>query len=192
MSKPISQQYAEALHAISRAGHDIADAISAHHDASMLALVQEDPAPRPLPTQLELAAALAQQYGDYDGLDAAGPTVRQNYLSDATSILTLLRGETHPALEPEPEWKPDQVAVATVRGVEDVRVMRTNGIRGGDHIWLTAAHIAGYRWHLDDHVTDVRPLVVVDPERARDLVRDHFNDDRSRTLLDALLDGETR
>lgn len=48
------------------------------------------------------------------------------------------------------------VAVATVRGVEGVRVMRN------DVQWSSSRPIAGYVSHLDTDVTDVRPLVVLD------------------------------
>lgn len=62
----------------------------------------------------------------------------------------------------------------------------------GDLTFLTKA-----MWIDQDHdernpVAWVAPwtqMVVIDPERARALVRDHFDDDRSRALLDALLDG---
>jgi hypothetical protein len=46
-------------------------------------------------TQEELADALAQQYGDHASLAAVPEqSTRQNYLSDARSILALLGGES--------------------------------------------------------------------------------------------------
>lgn len=54
------------------------------------------------------------------------------------------------------------VAVATVHGIPDVRVMRTTGIGGGDVIWLTAEQLKGTRLHLARDVTDIRPLPVLD------------------------------
>jgi hypothetical protein len=62
------------------------------------------------------------------------------------------------------DWKTGTVARATVRGVRDLLVMRTSGTRGGDDIWLTALHVGGWRSHTHADVTDVRPLVVLDPD----------------------------
>lgn len=58
------------------------------------------------------------------------------------------------------------VAVATVRGIEGVRVMRTTGNGGADFIWLTSEVVGGARYHPADRVTDIRPLVVLDLERS--------------------------
>jgi hypothetical protein len=70
------------------ASQAVADAVV--HLAQDLATV-----PRLLPTTDELAAALAQHYGDHDSLEAIEePITRQQYVSDARSIMVLLRGET--------------------------------------------------------------------------------------------------
>ncbi|MCP2265549.1 hypothetical protein ACFQHV_01100 [Promicromonospora thailandica] len=71
------------------------DASQAVADA-VVHLVQDLAAvPRLLPTLEELAAALAQQYGDHESLEAIEePITRRQYMSDARSILALLRGET--------------------------------------------------------------------------------------------------
>ena len=58
------------------------------------------------------------------------------------------------------EYEPGTVATATVRGVPNVRIVR------GDGHWAVAANIDDS--FIDRHsaglVTDVRPLVVLDPE----------------------------
>ena len=59
-------------------------------------------------------------------------------------------------------YEPGTVAVATVRGVPNVRVMRTTGKGGADDCWLTAEHVQGWRFHMASDVTDIRPLVVLD------------------------------
>jgi hypothetical protein len=56
-------------------------------------------------------------------------------------------------------YEPGQVAVATVRGVPKVRVIRD----GHKDAWLSGAIIDGFQWHLErTQVTDIRPLVVLD------------------------------
>lgn len=56
--------------------------------------------------------------------------------------------------------KPGQVCVATVRGVEGVRVMRLNdGLSSA--VWASVETFP-HRLHEDHAVTDVRPLVVLD------------------------------
>ena len=52
------------------------------------------------------------------------------------------------------------VAVATVRGVEDVRVVRVAG--GSTGHWCSADLIDTWHFHSDPVCTDVRPLVVLD------------------------------
>lgn len=62
------------------------------------------------------------------------------------------------------------VAVATVRFVNDVRVVYDAKHDG----WVTTEVIAGGRWHHAAYVTDIRPLVVLDPENTaqmRELVQ---------------------
>lgn len=55
------------------------------------------------------------------------------------------------------EYKPGTVAVATVRGVKNVRVMLDV-----DGEWLTATIVGGYQFHRDENVTDIRPQVLLD------------------------------
>lgn len=55
------------------------------------------------------------------------------------------------------EYKVRQVAVATVKGEKDVRVMRTLG-----EGWHSAWPVAYTYVHDDSDVTDIRPLVVLD------------------------------
>jgi hypothetical protein len=69
-----------------------------------------------------------------------------------------------PAPEPEVEWKPGTVGTATVRGVDDVRVLRSHRTGSvASEFWLSDSEVDGYLQHQDPHVTDVRPLVVIDP-----------------------------
>lgn len=60
-------------------------------------------------------------------------------------------------------YEPGTVAVATVRGVENVRVMKTVN----DAVWCTPKVVqdggfGGFYHDEGTHVTDVRPLVVLD------------------------------
>ena len=55
------------------------------------------------------------------------------------------------------EYKPGTVAVATVRGVKNVRVMLDV-----DGEWLSATIVGGYQFHRDENVTDIRPQVLLD------------------------------
>lgn len=94
---------------------------------------------------------------------------------EAHNAVTVEREE--PAPEPEPEWEPGTVAVATVRGAKDIRVIRATNAGGSDPhemdpTWISAdlvdrgQKVNGYDGtylHHDDDVTDVRPLVVIDP-----------------------------
>jgi hypothetical protein len=60
-------------------------------------------------------------------------------------------------------YEPGTVAVATVRGVPNVRVIRDDR----KEAWLSGATIDGFQWHLErTHVTDVRPLIVLDIKAA--------------------------
>ncbi len=54
-------------------------------------------------------------------------------------------------------YEPGTVAVATVRGQKNVRVMRAD--RWG---WMSAVTVDHFVQHEDSHVTDIRPLVVLD------------------------------
>jgi hypothetical protein len=68
-----------------------------------------------------------------------------------------------PAPEPKPEWEPGTVAAATVDGKPNVRVIRINDWTEADH-WRTVSPVGAKLRHFDDgSVTDVRPLVVIDP-----------------------------
>lgn len=60
------------------------------------------------------------------------------------------------------EYAPGTVAVATVRGVPNVRVFRAT-----DH-WTSDRPVDQRMTvtNLDDEVTDIRPLLVLDPEQA--------------------------
>lgn len=55
-------------------------------------------------------------------------------------------------------YEPGTVAVATVRGVPNVRVIRDDR----KDAWLSGATIDGFQFHVRTQVTDVRPLVVLD------------------------------
>ena len=57
-------------------------------------------------------------------------------------------------------YEPGTVAVATVRGVPNVRVMRSGGCDGWG--WVTADKVETWRVHEDRLVYDIRPLVVLD------------------------------
>ncbi|HET7406250.1 MAG TPA: hypothetical protein VFJ21_03825 [Mycobacteriales bacterium] len=60
-------------------------------------------------------------------------------------------------------YKPGIVAVATVRGVPNVRVFRTETFFEHDrHVWASSTLANSAAWHLESDVTDVRPLVVLD------------------------------
>ena len=59
------------------------------------------------------------------------------------------------------DYKPGQVAVATVRGVPNVRVMRS--ATG----WWSEGYVKDFGYHGIGLVTDVRPLVVLDPSALR-------------------------
>lgn len=60
------------------------------------------------------------------------------------------------------EYEPGTVAVATVRGVEGVRVMYVVGDLLGSGAWLSSRYVHGGRSHGPGEVTDVRPLVALD------------------------------
>ena len=60
-------------------------------------------------------------------------------------------------------YEPGTVAVATVRGVPNVRIFGYHE-GGGVFRWDSGERIADSIVHHDRHVTDVRPLVVLDPE----------------------------
>ena len=64
------------------------------------------------------------------------------------------------------EYKPGTVAVATVRGVPDVQVIRTVDHPDGGKGWVSATSVGSHYTHTDMQVIDVRPLVVLDPEDA--------------------------
>jgi len=61
---------------------------------------------------------------------------------------------SRPAPEPEPDWKPGTVAVVEVNGTNTYRAIRNDeGQWDAESCWT----------YSDDEVSDVRPLVVIDP-----------------------------
>ena len=56
-------------------------------------------------------------------------------------------------------WPSGTIASATVRGVPDVLVMHHGDTWG----WTSSVYAGGSLGHPDEQVTDVRPLVVLDP-----------------------------
>lgn len=92
-----------------------------------------------------------------------------------------------PAPEPEPEWEHHGIYKATVRGESEVTVMYEDPKDHQPWKSLTGIGDAGYLWHAVDQVTDVRPLVVIDPTRAKDaLTRTGISDGWRDTVLEAL------
>ena len=67
-------------------------------------------------------------------------------------------------------YEPGTVAVATVRDVKGVRIFLADP-RSADE-WTSAGLVDGTLWHKDKDVTDVRPLVVLDPD---DVAADGFS-----------------
>jgi hypothetical protein len=70
-----------------------------------------------------------------------------------------------PAPEPEPEWSRAADYVATVRGIPGVRVTWSPVDDGDSNPWRTREPITDekHSWHPESEVTDVHPLVVIDP-----------------------------
>lgn len=64
-----------------------------------------------------------------------------------------------PAPEPEPEWKPGMLADITING-NTFRAVRVQPDDGSPGVW---SGVPGGAWWDQDAVTDVRPLVVIDP-----------------------------
>src|SRR5690606_5803017 len=84
------------------------------------------------------------------------PEERAPYYAAADAFLA---AHLTPEPEPEPEWAPGTVADIEVGGDMQYRAIRTD-----DHLWSTESH-----WSYEDaEVTDVRPLVVLDPESDTD------------------------
>lgn len=84
------------------------------------------------------------------------------------------------------DYKPGTIAKATVRGVPDVTVMRTDDAGSAEFtalVWLTPQHFSGHRHHFASHVTNVRPLVVLDLDSPRSVV------EAFRNLRTALREG---
>lgn len=79
-----------------------------------------------------------------------------------------------PAPEPEPEWDPAADYIATVRGVPGVRVTWSPVDDDDRSPWRSRQAITDgkWSWHPDSEVTDVRPLVVIDPAAAREALAD--------------------
>jgi hypothetical protein len=61
------------------------------------------------------------------------------------------------------EYPVGTVAMATVRGVEGVRIF----LDGAGAGWTSAILVDGQCWHRVAQVTDIRPLIVLDPEDER-------------------------
>lgn len=70
-----------------------------------------------------------------------------------------------PEPEPEPEWDSDADYVATVRGIPGLRVTWSPVDDSDRAPWRTRKGVGDgkWSWHEDRYVTDVRPLVVIDP-----------------------------
>ena len=60
------------------------------------------------------------------------------------------------------EYKPGTVAVATVKGVEGVRVLARPATLRSEGGWFSSERIGGSAVHYDEDVTEVHPLVVLD------------------------------
>ena len=63
-------------------------------------------------------------------------------------------------------FEPGTVAVATVRGVPNVRVVLTSGTMQAGNYWVSVEYVEGCRMHAAENVTDVRPLVVLDLDQV--------------------------
>ena len=83
------------------------------------------------------------------------------------------------------EYKPGTVAKATVRGQEDVLVVRTHG-----GAWVAPITVDGWTFHGDSDVTDVRPLVLLDLEKAGSHL--HPNEMARGGVVTMLLDTGSR
>lgn len=77
------------------------------------------------------------------------------------------------------DYQPGQAAVATVRGVPNVRVMRVSLAEGDE--WVCSAAVDGALWARDVQVTDVRPLIVLDLEAL--FAGTMIVEDRSQRLI---------
>jgi hypothetical protein len=92
------------------------------------------------------------------------------FLTSEPPVQAYRVGPTHwtltdhqPAPEPEPVWKPGTVADIEVDGGHTYRAIRNDGDQwDAENAWT----------YGDSEVTDVRPLVVVDPEVARAALAD--------------------
>lgn len=86
-------------------------------------------------------------------------------VSDDSTWVLVSATRTVPT-EPEPEWKPGTLAEATVHGYPGIRVWR---VEGGEPLngWTTHVPVDDATWHADSDVTDVRPLVVLDPAATK-------------------------
>lgn len=80
---------------------------------------------------------------------------------DGTYVLALTAHQPGP----EPEWPPATLAEATVHGYRGIRVWRVEGGEPSSG-WTTHVPVEDATWHSDSDVTDVRPLVVIDPTLA--------------------------
>lgn len=79
-----------------------------------------------------------------------------------------------PAPEPEPEWKPGTLALITIRGQDGEAPEHERAVRrplmGAPRLAWHAVDTGGF-WY-DENVTDVRPLVVIDPAGVEPALRE--------------------
>lgn len=92
--------------------------------------------------------------------DPAGPPYR--VVGGITGTSWTLTAH-QPAPEPEPEFQHRALYTATVRGVSDVKVQYADPDDPMPWLSLEPTGPDKFRWHEPKHVTDVRPLVVIDP-----------------------------
>jgi hypothetical protein len=95
------------------------------------------------------------QDGDYRFTSTTSPT-HVYRVGDGAWTLT----DHQPAPEPEPEWTDGTVAEVTYNNADETEQFKTRALRG-DGSWVPFADVSDLI--MDDEVTDVRPLVVIDP-----------------------------
>jgi hypothetical protein len=95
------------------------------------------------------------QDGDYRFKSTTSPT-HVYRVGDGAWTLTAHQ----PAPEPEPEWTDGTVAEVTYNNADETEQFKTRALRG-DGSWVPFADVSDLI--DDDEVTDVRPLVVIDP-----------------------------
>lgn len=105
------------------------------------------------------------QDGDYRFKSTTSPT-HVYRVGDGAWTLTAHQ----PAPEPEPEWTDGTVAEVTYNNADETEQFKTRALRG-DGSWVPFADVSDLI--MDDEVTDVRPLVVIDPAAARKSLEDN-------------------